>query len=131
MSEHSIQLRSQASLGANTSVDSSGNPILPSGLTQAQKHAINKPRFIEFTCSHVEVRKRWRHWRLMSNTLDGQVHRYVVLVTNAVVPKSLWGTKSNFKLVLQSKALFCLYPESKVTDIQALSSLSVVDDMNH
>ena len=61
MSEHSIQLRSQVSLGANTSLDSSGHPIPPFGLTQAQKHARNKPRFIEFTCSHVEVRKRWHH----------------------------------------------------------------------
>jgi len=58
MSEHSIQLRSQVSLGAaNTSVDSSGNPIPPFGLSEAQKHARNKPRFIEFACSHVEVRK--------------------------------------------------------------------------
>lgn len=64
MSEGSIQLRSQVSLGANTSVDSSGNPIPPFGLTQAQKHARNKPRFIEFACSHVEVRKRC-HWRLI------------------------------------------------------------------
>lgn len=55
MSEDSIQLRSQVSLGANTSVDSSGNAIPPFGLTQAQKHARNKPRFIEFACSHVEV----------------------------------------------------------------------------
>ena len=58
MSEQSIQLRTQGSLGAaNTSVDSSGNPIPLFGLTQAQKHARNKPRFIEFACSHVEVRK--------------------------------------------------------------------------
>ena len=57
MSEDSIQLRSQVSLGANTSVDSSGNPIPPFGLTPAQKHARNKPRFVEFACSHVEVRK--------------------------------------------------------------------------
>lgn len=58
MSEHSIQLRSQASMGAaNTSVDSSGNPISPFGLTQAQKHARYKPRFVEFACSYTEVRK--------------------------------------------------------------------------
>ena len=64
MSEHSIQLRSQVLLGANTSVDSSGNPIPSFGLTQAQKHARNKPRFIEFICSHAEVRTRWQYWRL-------------------------------------------------------------------
>lgn len=89
MSEHSIQLRSQTSLGvANTSIDSSGNPIPPFGLTQAQKYARNKPRFIEFVCSHVEV------------------YRYVVLVTNAVVPKSFWGTRSNLRLVLRSVKQF-------------------------
>ncbi len=54
MSETSIQLRSQASLG-NTSIDSNGNPIIPFGLTQARKHALNKPRFIEFACNYVEV----------------------------------------------------------------------------
>ena len=103
MSEDSIQLRSQVSLGANTSVDSSGNPIPPFGLTQAQKQVRNKPRFIEFACSHLEVRKLWQLWRLIFN-LDCQVLRYVVLVTNAVIPKSFWGTKSNFKLVLHSRA---------------------------
>ena len=65
MSEHSIQLRSQVSLGAsNASLDSSGNPIPPSSLTQAQKHARNKPRFIEFACSYVEVRKLCQHLKL-------------------------------------------------------------------
>ena len=65
MSEDSIQLRSQVSLGANTSVDSSGNPIASFGLTQAQKHVRNKPRFIEFACSHVEVCRLCQHWRLI------------------------------------------------------------------
>lgn len=55
MSEQSIQLRSQVSLG-NTSVDSSGNPIVPYGLTQAKQHAKTKPRFAEFACTYVEVR---------------------------------------------------------------------------
>lgn len=36
------------------------------------------------------------------------MYRYVVLVTNAVIPKSFWGTKSNFRLVLHSKA-FLVY----------------------
>lgn len=43
-----------------------------------------------------------------SINLDCQVYRYVVLVTNAVIPKSFWGTKSNFKLVLHSMA-FLVY----------------------
>jgi len=54
MSETSIQLRSQASLG-NTSIDSNGNTIIPFGLTQARKQTLNKPRFIEFACNYVEV----------------------------------------------------------------------------
>jgi len=66
MSETSVQLRSQTSIsGANTSLDSNGNRIMPFGSTQAQKHAANKPRFAEFACSYVEVeisfseRTRW------------------------------------------------------------------------
>ena len=55
----------------------------------------------------------------ISNALDCQVHRYVALVTNAVIPKSFWGTKSNFRLVLQSKVFsFLCRPESKVTNIR-------------
>jgi hypothetical protein len=42
------------------------------------------------------------------SNLNCQVHRYVVLVTNAVIPKSFWGTKSNFRLVIDSKA-FLVY----------------------
>jgi Telomerase ribonucleoprotein complex - RNA binding domain len=38
-----------------------------------------------------------------SINLDCQVYRYVVIVTNAVIPKSFWGTNSNFRLVLHSK----------------------------
>ena len=54
------------------------------------------------------------------SNLDCKVHRYVVLVTNAVIPESFWGTKSNFRLVLHSKAFIsCLYhPESKSIDIR-------------
>ncbi|KAJ3515494.1 hypothetical protein NLJ89_g1720 [Agrocybe chaxingu] len=83
ISETSVQLRSQVSLGGlNTSLDSNGNSIKPLGLTQARKHAKQKPRFVEFSCSHVEV------------------YRYVALVTNAVIPKTFWGSKQNLKLVL-------------------------------
>ncbi|KAH9481585.1 Telomerase reverse transcriptase [Psilocybe cubensis] len=55
MSENSIQLKSQLVTGqGNISYDSSGNPIPAFGLTQAQKHAKQKPRFVEFACSHLE-----------------------------------------------------------------------------
>jgi len=56
ISETSIQLRSQVSLGAiDASLDSNGNRIPPLGLTQVKDHGRQKPRFIEFTCSHLEV----------------------------------------------------------------------------
>ena len=38
------------------------------------------------------------------SNLACQVYRYVVLATHTVIPKSFWGTKSNFRLVLHSKA---------------------------
>ncbi|KAN0092974.1 Telomerase ribonucleoprotein complex - RNA binding domain containing protein [Tylopilus felleus] len=65
----------------DVSIDSSGNSILPQGLSQAKKYAMHKPRFIEFTCSYVEV------------------FRYVMLVTKIVIPKQFWGSQRNFKLV--------------------------------
>lgn len=59
MSEHSFsgsQLQSQASLkDANLSIDLTGRPISVHGLSQAEKHSKNKPRFAEFMCSHTEV----------------------------------------------------------------------------
>ncbi|PPQ76240.1 hypothetical protein CVT26_008148 [Gymnopilus dilepis] len=86
MSETSIQLRTQISpASGNVSVDSNGKSIMALGTTQAQKYAKQKPRFVEFACSHQEV------------------FRYVVLVTNAVVPKSFWGSKANLKLVFRCK----------------------------
>ena len=56
MSETSIQLRTQIpSASGNVSVDSNGNSIMALGNTQAQKYAKQKPRFVEFACSHQEV----------------------------------------------------------------------------
>lgn len=56
MSEQPSQLHSQVSLGAgNISYDSEGNSIMPSGLTQAERHIKAKPRFAEFSCATVEV----------------------------------------------------------------------------
>ncbi|KAF8169773.1 hypothetical protein BJ912DRAFT_861753 [Pholiota molesta] len=111
MSETSAQLRSQISLGAgNISLDSDGNPIPAIGLTQARKHAKEKPRFIEFACSHIEVL------------------RYVALVTMAIIPKSFWGSKTNLKLVLGCK--FTLFmSESLLTHLQMSSNSSVARGM--
>ncbi|OBZ72156.1 Telomerase reverse transcriptase [Grifola frondosa] len=84
MSEHSIQLQTQGTLSdPNASVDSVGRSIVPHGLSQAQRHYKNKPRFAEFACNYAEV------------------YRYAVLVTNAVIPKAFWGCDKNFKVVLR------------------------------
>lgn len=56
MSEEHSQLRTQVSFGKySNSVDSSGNSILPFGLTQAEAHIKSKPRFAEFCCSNMDV----------------------------------------------------------------------------
>ncbi|KAG6896050.1 hypothetical protein C0992_010666 [Termitomyces sp. T32_za158] len=55
VSEQSILL-SQVPPGlGDSSIDSSGNPIQPFGLTQAERHAKAKPRFADFACSFVEL----------------------------------------------------------------------------
>lgn len=54
LSEPSIQPQSQMSLG-NTSVDTNGYAILPTGLTQAKQQIETKPRFAEFMCTRYEV----------------------------------------------------------------------------
>lgn len=56
MSETSIDLRSQPTLAdINISIDSDGGRIAPLGLSQAQRYARQKPRFVEFACSFAEV----------------------------------------------------------------------------
>ncbi|KAI0955894.1 hypothetical protein AcV7_006436 [Taiwanofungus camphoratus] len=91
MSEYSSQLRSQATMvDTSVSVDSSGRPIFPHGLSQAQKQLKNKPRFVEFACSYTEV------------------YRYAALVTNAVIPRAFWGCEKNRKLVLRNIKFFII-----------------------
>lgn len=109
MSETSVQLRSQPSNpGANTSLDSNGSRIMPFGTTQAQKHTANKPRFAEFACSYVEVELSCSPTsRRADRSNPYQVYRYVVLVTNAVIPKAFWGSNRNLKIVLQCWVLLC------------------------
>ncbi|KAJ7744318.1 hypothetical protein B0H14DRAFT_463334 [Mycena olivaceomarginata] len=54
ISEHTSSApRTQKSL-TDISLDSEGNSILPAGLTQAALHAQTKPRFVEYSCSHIE-----------------------------------------------------------------------------
>ncbi|KAJ2926818.1 hypothetical protein H1R20_g10287, partial [Candolleomyces eurysporus] len=89
MSEQSIQFDTQASLRLDdVSMDSAGNPIQPLGATQARKYVQSKPKFTEFECSYYEV------------------FRYVVLVTNAIIPKSFWGSKKNYTLVMHNVRKF-------------------------
>ncbi|KAG7089455.1 hypothetical protein E1B28_011140 [Marasmius oreades] len=57
--------------GADSSLDTAGNSILPIGLTQAEREAKRKPQFAEFCCPHGEL----------------------------VIPKAFWGNKDNFKQI--------------------------------
>lgn len=102
MSERSIQLRTQfVPPDANASVDSVGWPIIPHGLSQAEKYVKHKPRFAEFACSHTEVSVYYQ--ALIFSLLKLykiQIYRYAALITKAVIPKAFWGSDRNFKLVL-------------------------------
>ncbi|KAI9066222.1 hypothetical protein FKP32DRAFT_1566221 [Trametes sanguinea] len=85
MSETSIQLKTQATFhDGSISLDSTGRPIAYQSSSQAQKSARYKPKFAEFMCGVDEV------------------FRYAVLVTNAVIPKVLWGSDRNFKITMNS-----------------------------
>ena len=55
MSEGSSQLLTQPVIPFDSSTYSDGQTIVGCGLTQAKKEAVNKPRFVDFACSHSEV----------------------------------------------------------------------------
>lgn len=55
MSEGSSQLFTQPLFPPDDSVYSDGITIIGCGLTQEKKNAANKPRFVDFACSHSEV----------------------------------------------------------------------------
>jgi hypothetical protein len=55
MSEGSSQLLTQPFFPSDTSTHPDGHTIIGCGLTQAKKDATNKPRFVDFACSHSEV----------------------------------------------------------------------------
>ncbi|KAF5391483.1 hypothetical protein D9757_002434 [Collybiopsis confluens] len=90
MSEHSSELRSQISLKHN-SFDSEGNTISLLGLTQAQQAAKSRPRFMDFACNYSEVR--------VPDFYAISVYKYVIWITNAVIPKRFWGSRANFKAI--------------------------------
>ncbi|TCD64911.1 hypothetical protein EIP91_003447 [Steccherinum ochraceum] len=81
VSEHSIQLHSQAVISDPSISHDIGSTTFGSALSQIQRQAKHKPRFAEFACSHAEV------------------YYYAVCVTKAVVPLSLWGSEKNFKVI--------------------------------
>lgn len=99
MSEQSIQMSTQLSLRLDdVSMDSAGNPVSPLRATQVSRPIQHKPKFTEFECSHYEV------------------FRYAKLVTNAVIPKTFWGSEANYRLVLKSK------PSPPAINVQFLDS---------
>ena len=55
MSEGSSQLYTQPFIPSDTSTYSDGCTIVGCGLTQEKKEAEQKPRFVDFACSHAEV----------------------------------------------------------------------------
>lgn len=55
MSEGSSQLFTQPFFPSEASIYSDGDTVVGCGLTQAKKDAVNKPRFVDFACSHSEV----------------------------------------------------------------------------
>ncbi|KAI0635988.1 hypothetical protein C8Q77DRAFT_606942 [Trametes polyzona] len=90
MSETSIQLQTQATfIDGSVSLDSAGRPVIVHDLSQARRQTKYKPKFAEFVCS------------------PGEVYRYVVLVTKAVVPQAFWGSARNFDVVMQSEQAPC------------------------
>jgi len=59
MSEGSSQLFTQPFFPSDSSIYSDGDTIVGYGFTQAKKDAANKPRFVDFACSHSEVDARY------------------------------------------------------------------------
>lgn len=79
MSERSVQIQTQGPPNASTTTLASSEVSIRTGLNDAAP----KPRFVDFTCSYVEV------------------FQYVVAVIKAIIPNTLWGSKKNFKTVMQ------------------------------
>ena len=55
MSEGSSQPFTQPGIPLDSSTYSDGQTITGYGLTQERKEAANKPKFVDFACSHSEV----------------------------------------------------------------------------
>ena len=72
MSEGSSQLLTQPFLPSDTSTYSDGHTIIGCGLTQAKKDAANKPRFVDFACSHPEVSVRYLKISRLLSSVTGQ-----------------------------------------------------------
>ena len=72
MSEGSSQLFTQPLLPPDTSTYSDGHTVIGCGLTQVKKDAVNKPRFVDFACSHSEVEITWLKVSGLSSSITGQ-----------------------------------------------------------
>ena len=55
MSDGSSQLFTQPLFPSDSSTYSDGLTVVGCGLTQSKKDRVNKPRFVDFACSHSEV----------------------------------------------------------------------------
>ncbi|KAH8823013.1 hypothetical protein DL96DRAFT_1470040 [Flagelloscypha sp. PMI_526] len=64
-------------------MDSEHTKYSAHGLSQARQHRESKPKFSDFACSYVEV------------------YRYLVLLTDEVIPKAFWGSGRNYKTILK------------------------------
>jgi hypothetical protein len=106
MSEQSIQLCSQQHMDSSTLNDITAQINVPQHSSQLDKGVKQKPRFAEFAC---DIGEASGIFVMYTNLLIAkfQVFRYSVLVTEAVIPKSLWGSDANFKLI--QKRMFPLF----------------------
>lgn len=60
-----------------------------------------------------------------------QVYRYVVLVTNAVIPKALWGSKRNLEIVLECwSRLAKQILTNQITDVKEFISCRRFETLN-
>ncbi|KAF9778988.1 hypothetical protein BJ322DRAFT_467552 [Thelephora terrestris] len=89
MSEGSLQLVTQPNIPSDSTTYSDGQTLVGCESTQEKKEAANKPRFVDFACSHSEV------------------NRYAILVTEEVIPKVLWGGKENFEVIKRCRLRSC------------------------
>ncbi|KAG9006699.1 hypothetical protein FRB93_008431 [Tulasnella sp. JGI-2019a] len=100
-----------ATQAANISADISHRSLIfPHGASEAKQQVKAKPKFAEFACSH------------------SNVYQYVANITLTVIPRNLWGSKKNLKVILKHIASFITYRRSEVPTLHTvLQGLSLHD----